>query len=121
MAVKFDILDFLSGLTGFVFDKSVLARIAWERDVVDVASFDELDTKTIDLIKADLYYTAYLSPNVWASQTNSHGSYSRTTGSQTVYVSDKDRLYNAFTAIYRKYDDAKLDEIEVADSNLQWL
>lgn len=121
MAVKFDILDFLSGLTGFVFDKSVLARIAWERDIVDVTSFDELDAKTIDLAKADLYYTAYLSPNVWASQTNSHGSFARTTGSQTILASDRDRLFNTFTAIYRKYDDAKLDEIEAAESNLQWL
>lgn len=121
MAVKFDILDFISGLTGFVFDKSVLTRIALERDVVGVSSFDELDTKTIDLIKADLYYTAYLSPNVWASQSNSHGSYSRTTGSQTILVSDRDRLFNAFTAIYKKYGDAKLDEIAESESNLQWL
>lgn len=121
MAVKFDILDFISGLTGFVFDKSVLTRIALERDIVDVSSFGELDEKTIDLVKADLYYTAYLSPNVWASQTNSHGSYSRTTGSQTVYVSDKDRLYNAFTAIYKKYGDAKLEEIASSQGNLQWL
>lgn len=121
MAVKFDILDFLSGLTGFVFDKSVLARIAWERDIVDVTSFDELDAKTIDLAKADLYYTAYLSPNVWASQTNAHGSYSRTTGSQTLLASDKERIYNTFMAIYRKYNDEKLAEIEVSEGNLQWL
>jgi hypothetical protein len=62
MAIKFDILDFLSGLTGYVFDKSVLTRIAWERDVTDVTSYDELDAKTIDLLRADLLYTAYLSP-----------------------------------------------------------
>lgn len=121
MAVKFDILDFLSGLTGFVFDKSVLTRIAWEREVTEVASYDELDSKTIDLLRADLLYTAYLSPNVLASQTNAHGSYSCTTGSQTIYASEKDKLYNAFVAIYKKYNDSKLAEVESSAGNLQWM
>lgn len=121
MAVKFDILDFLSGLTGFVFDKSVLARIAWEREVAEVTSFDELDAKMIELLKADLLFTAYLSPNIWASQTNSHGSFSRTTGSQTINAQDRKQLFNVFTAIYKKYNDNKLEEALALESNLQWL
>ena len=111
MAIKFDILDFLSGLTGYVFDKSVLTRIAWERDVTDVTSYDELDARTIDLLRADLLYTAYLSPNTIAAHTNSHGSFSQTFGSQVINESEKDRLYQTFMAIYGKYDDEKLEEI----------
>ena len=42
---EFDILEYLSGLTGYVFDKAVLKRIAWEREVSDVTSFDELDVR----------------------------------------------------------------------------
>ena len=121
MAVEFDILDFLSGLTGFVFDKSVLTRIVWEREVSEVTSYDELDEKTIDLLKADLLYTAYMSPNVWASQTNAHGSYSHTTGSQTINTQDRKQLFNVFTAIYKKYNDNKLNEALALESNLQWL
>lgn len=121
MPEEFNILDYLSGLTTFVLDKAVLQRIALDRGVGEVEYYDELDAKTRDLLRADVMYAAYLSPNVWASQTNSHGSFSQTTGSQTVYESDRDRLFNAFVAIYRKYDDDMLAEVEVSSSNLQWL
>ena len=69
---KFDIIEFLSGLTNYVFDKAVLKTIALGRDVADVTSYDELDKKTIDLLEADLLYKAYYSPNVWASSSQSH-------------------------------------------------
>lgn len=121
MAIEFNILNYLSGLTGYVFDKDVLTRIAWERDVTDVTSYDELEQKTIDLLKADLLYAAYLSPNTWASSSNSHGSYSKSIGSQQISVTDKERLYNTFMAIYRKYDDDKCQEIEGSCGTLQWL
>lgn len=117
---KFDILEYLSGLTGYVFDKAVLKRIAFERDVIYVTSFDELDTRTRDLLRADLLCAAYFSPNVWASSSNSHGSFTRTIGSQTIYAEEKERLYNIFMGIYRKYDDEKADEVENTGT-LQWL
>lgn len=121
MADKFDILDYLSGLTAYVFDKSVLKRVAMERGVMYAESIDEIDAKTRDLLRADLLYAAYLSPNVWASYTNQHGSYSKSVGSQTIYVEEKERLYNTFIAIYKRYDDDKLHEVDDAQSNLQWL
>ena len=121
MAMKFDILEYMSGLTGYAFDKAVLQRIAFERAVSEVSEYEELDEKTRDLLLADLLYTAYLSPYVMASVTNSHGSYSQTVGSQTVSSAEKTRLYNSFMAIYRKYNDARIAEIESAEGSLQWL
>ena len=121
MTDKFDIIEYLSGITGFVFDKAVLNRIALDRGVQDVIAYEELDTKTKDLLRADLLYTAYLSPNVWASSTNSHGSYTNTIGSQTIYAEEKERLYNSFINIYRQYEDEKLEEIESSSNSLQWL
>ena len=111
MEDRFDILEYLSGLTSFVFDKAVLKRIALDRGVMSVTSYSELDDKTKDLLRADLLLAAYLSPNVWASYTHSHGSYSQTTGSQTIYIEEKERIYNMLRKIYSKYDDAKLEEI----------
>ena len=119
MTDKMDIIDYLSGLTGFVFDKAVLQRIALDRQALNVDP-KELDVKTKDLLRADLLYTAYISPNVWASHTHAHGSFSQTTGSQTIYNEDKERIYNVFMGIYRKYNDEKLEEIEDS-STLQWL
>lgn len=119
MTDKMDIIDYLSGLTGFVFDKAVLQRIALDRQASQLNP-EDLDARTKDLLRADLLYTAYVSPNVWASSTNSHGSYTRTIGSQTIYNEDKERIYNIFMGIYRKYDDEKLEEIDDS-STLQWL
>lgn len=118
---EFNIIEYLSGLTGFVFDKAVLQRIALERGVNEVTDFEELDTKTKDLLRADLLYTAYFAPNVWASSSNSHGSYTKSIGSQTLYAKEKERLYNMFYHIYKKYNDDKLEEIKNNEATLQWL
>jgi hypothetical protein len=118
---EFNIIEYLSGLTGYVFDKAVLERIAYDRDVYDVTDYEELDTKKKDLLKADLLYTAYFSPNIIASSTQSHGSYTKTIGSQTVYAKEKERLYNMFYHIYSKYEDDKLEEIKTNEATLQWL
>lgn len=121
MGDKFDIIEYLSGLTGFVFDKAVLKRIALDRGVYSVKCFSELSQQDKDLMRADLLLVAYLSPNVWASSTHAHGSFSETIGSQTVYTEDKERIYNQFINIYKKYDDEKLTEVEDLGGDLQWL
>ena len=118
---KVNIIEYLSGLTAYVFDKSILKRIALDRGVLGVDDCSELDEKTRDLLKADLYYTAYMSPNVWASSTHSHGSFTQTIGSQTVYNEEKERLFKMFMNIYEKYDDKMLSEVSASDSTLQWL
>lgn len=122
MAQEFDIIKYISGLlAGFVFDKATLERIALDRGVMRVTSYEELDAKTKELLKADLAYSAYYSPSVWASSTQSHGSYSKSRGSQTVADNDKERLYNIFSSVYKKYDDPVLEQVEAEESNLQWM
>lgn len=122
MEKGFDIIKYLSGLLGgFVFDKATLEAIALDRNVTEVSSYKELDSKTKDLLRADLAYAAYFSPNIWASSSQTHGSYTKTIGAQTIYVSEKERLYNIFSSIYKKYEDEKLDIIDGQDSNLQWI
>ena len=122
MAQEFDIIKYISGLlAGFVFDKATLERIALDRGVMGVTSYEGLDAKTKELLKADLAYSAYYSPTVWASSTQSHGSYSKSRGSQTVADNDKERLYNIFSSVYKKYDDPVLEQVEAEESNLQWM
>ena len=121
MTKKFDIIEYLSGLTGYVFDKAVLKSIALERGVADVEAFEELDKRTRDLLRADLLYHAYQSPNTMASSSQSHGGYSKSIGQQTITSEEKERLYNSFLSIYKKYDDEKVEEIIEQSGNLQWL
>lgn len=116
---EFDIIEYMSGLTGFVLDKAVLKRIALDRGVSEVTSYEELDTETKELLLADLLLVAYLSPNTMASSSQSHGSYSKSVGSQVLY--DKEKIYNMLYSIYRKYDDEKLEEVLSAEGTLEWL
>ena len=120
MSGKFDILKYMSGLTAFVFDKDVLERIALERGVSEVESFTDHDFKTRDLLKADLLFTAYVSPTTWSSYSHSHGSYSQSNGAQMLSNKDRETLYNIFMSIYRKYEDPKMDEVN-GDGTLEWL
>lgn len=113
----FDIIEYLEGLTGFVFDKTILIRVARERGVKNVTHFEELSQEQKDLCKADLLYTAYCSPEVWASQTAAHGSFSKTTGSQT--LQRKEKILEMAVALYEKYD-AVPEEIS-EEGNMQWL
>lgn len=116
-ADDFDIIEYLEGLTGFVFDKTVLIRVARERGVKAVTRFEDLSQEQKDLCKADLLYTAYCSPEVWASQTAAHGSFSKTTGSQT--LQRKEKILEMAVALYEKYD-AVPEEIS-EEGNMQWL
>lgn len=115
----FDVIEYISGLTGFVFDKAVLKSIAMSRGVFGATYPSQIDYKTRELLRADLLYTAYCSPNVMASMSHQHGAYTNTVGSQT--VTDKESLYNIFMGIYRKYADPMLETIEGGNGDLRWL
>lgn len=122
MTDKFDIIGYMAGMTAFVFDKDVLKRIAYDRNVYNIPDYYALSKKDKDLIFADLLYAAYISPTTWASSTNSHGSYSQTIGSQTINYKDRESLYNVFIGIYKRYNDEMLAVVETSDSgSLQWL
>lgn len=105
-SIEFDILQYMSGLTGFVFDKAVLTRIALERGAAEVTEYSQLTREQRDLITADLLLAAYLSPTVWASFSQSHGSFKKGIGAQT--VADREGIYEYLCGIYRKYGDDML-------------
>lgn len=116
MADEFDIYKYIEGLTGFVFDKTVIERIALDRGVSEVTSYDELTQRDRDLLRADLLYTAYCSPNMMASHTNQHGAYTKTFGAQTV---NRDELYQIFMGIYRRYDEEEI--LEGIGGRVKWI
>ena len=82
---KFDIIEYMSGLTGYIFTKAVLQRIALERGVDCVTDYNDLTPMMLELLFADLLYTAYCSPNVMASASRSHSGMSNSVGSQQIY------------------------------------
>lgn len=119
--MDFDILKYMSGLTGFLLDKDVLQSIAFARGVADVTSFSDLTTQQKDLLRADILYSVYIGPTTTASANHSHGSYSKSNGSQNISEKDKERIFAIFTSIYRKYNDDMLELIEDSDGTVSFV
>lgn len=117
---SFDIYDYLSGLTGYVFDISVLKRVALNQGVNDVSDYSELTEEQKDRCKIELLETLLITPRQSASQTNKHGEWQTQTGSQTLTAASLENISKELRRLYRKYDELeKLDAMD--DGTLQWL
>lgn len=117
---SFDIYDYLSGLTGYVFDISVLKRVALNQGVSEVTDYSELTEEQKDRCKIELLETLLITPHQSASQTNKHGEWQTQTGSQTLTAAVLDNINRELGRLYKKYDEQdKLDAIN--DGTLQWL
>jgi hypothetical protein len=69
-ASKFDILDYLSGMTNFVFDKSALNNVALDCGVSDVESYLDLTEEQKDRCKIALLEKIVFGVYQTASTTN---------------------------------------------------
>lgn len=117
---SFDIYDYLSGLTGYVFDISVLKRVALNQGVNDISDYSELTEEQKDRCKIELLETLLVTPYQSASQTNKHGEWQTQTGSQTLTAASLENISKELRRLYRKYDELeKLDAMD--DGTLQWL
>lgn len=119
MDEQFDIYDYLSGLTGFYVDKSVLKRIAMERGIINATNLGDIDQRTKELCTADILFAIYMSPTSTPTSTKKHGNFSQTIGSQT--INSKKDLWNLCYFYYKKWEDEKVEELQQVDEGLQWL
>ena len=117
MASTFDIIEYMSGLTGFVLDDSVLRRIAIERGVSEVTAYEELEERDRDLILADILMAVYFAGYELPSFQHQHGQFSTSIGKQT--IKDKDSLLAWARRLYRKWGDEKEDLVPT--SELSWM
>ena len=115
----FDIIRYMSSLTGYVFDDAVLERTALDRNVAEVGSFAELSEKDKDLLTADLLFVLYTSPSQSASISKKHGQFSMSVGSQT--ITDKDGIFYTMMRLYQKWEDPKAEELESIGAGLEWM
>lgn len=119
---SFDIIDYLSGLTSFVFDKSVLNRIALDCEVAEIESYADLSEEQKDRCKiAELEVIVY-GPYQTASSTRQHGSWTETNGAQTITSKALESIKSELRRLYKKYDeDDKLEALEDSDGVVQWI
>lgn len=122
MSIKFDIIDYLSGLTAYVFDVSVLRRVALDNGVAEVREYNELDAEQIDRCKMSLLETLVLAPSQSASQTNKHGEYQVQTGSQMLTDKTREAIKAELRMLYRRYgEDERLQTLDSADATMEWI
>lgn len=120
--LTFDILDYLSGLTNFVFDKSVLKRVAIDCGVIEVTSYADLTQEQRDRCKIELLETIVFGVYQTASTTNQHGSYTLTVGAQTVTSKALESIKSELRRLYTKYgDDEKLNTLNDSDGCVKWI
>ena len=115
MAQGFNIIEYMSGLTGFVLDEAIYKRIAEERGVKDVVVYEELTQRDRDLILADILYTVYLSGYEIPSFQHQHGQFSTSIGKQT--IKDRDSLLALARRLYKKWE----DDTVLPTSDLSWM
>lgn len=108
--MDFNIVNYLAGLTAYQLDDRVYERIAMERNAYGITEFSSLSKEKIELMEADILLAVYTGPTTLASVSQSHSGFSQTVGAQT--VSDREVLYNRICAIYKKYNDSKLADVE---------
>lgn len=123
MAVlKFDIIEYLSGLTSFVFDRAVLNRVAFECGVCHVETYADLTEEDRDRCKAALLETIVFGPYQTASSTSQHGSYTLTVGAQTITSQALETIKTELRRLYSKYsEDAKLEALNASGGEMRWI
>lgn len=121
-ASAFDILDYLSGMTNFVFDKSVLNRVALECGVSEIEAFVDLTEEQKDKCKMALLETIVFGVYQTASTTNQHGAYTLTVGAQTITSKALESIKSELRRLYRKYgEDNKLEALQESDGEVKWI
>lgn len=116
---SFNIIRYMSSLTGYVFDEAVLERIALERGVSEITDFADLTQRDKDLVLADMLLVLFTSPSQTASLSKKHGQFSQTIGSQIIY--DKDDLYDLMMRLYKKWGDPLAEELADMGGGLEWI
>lgn len=120
--MQFDIYDYLSGLTNFVFDKSVLVRVAVEEGVIEATRYTDITPEQRDRCKMALLETIVYGPHQTASSTNQHGSYTLTVGAQTITSASLEAIKSELRRLYKKYgEDEKIEALSDSGGDLHWI
>lgn len=121
-ASEFDILDYLSGITNFVFDKSALMHVALECGVAGVTQYPDLTDEQKDRCKMMLYEKIVFGVYQTASVTNQHGSYTLTVGAQTITAAALQSIKAELKRLYGKYgEEDKLQALDDASGEVKWI
>lgn len=109
-------------MTGFVFDKDVLQRIALDCGVSEVTKHSELTQEKKDRCMIALLRTILNTPYSTASHTSKHGEWQEQIGSQSLTAAFREDIRAQLKKLAQKYNDKELlEELEDMGATLQWM
>ena len=111
------IIQYMSGLTGFILEEDVLLRIAHDRHFHEGVMACDLSQRDRDLLLADILFTVLCSPSGLPSRSHQHGQFSETVGKQT--VENRQMLYQMMRRLYEKWNDDQLSLL--GSGSLVWI
>lgn len=97
--------DYVFGCVNFEIPSECAATILNDRGLEVDAPLSSLDTKTKELLKADLYVWICMGPGKVTASTDSDNGWSHSGGGFTLSSDDKDRMLGYAYDIYDKYDE----------------
>lgn len=104
--------DYIFGCVNFAVPEEAVKHLLDERGIEPGTPLSDLDKKTRELLKADLYVWICMGPSKVSSTSDSDNGWSHSEGGYTLSDEDKDRMLKYAKAIYEKYD----EEFEYDDS-----
>lgn len=113
--ITFDILDWLSGITPYIFDRAVLQNVALEVGVSGITSFEDLTQYQKDHCEIALLKKVYFGPNTMAGSTHTHGAFTETIGPQQVTADVRERIFSRIKALEALYDEDTIGDNGTVD------
>lgn len=104
--------DHCFGCVNFLLPEEAVDYVLNERDLKGDTLLSEVDKKTRDLLKADLYVWVCMGPSKVSSTSDSDNGWSHSDGGHQLTDEDKDRMLRTAQDIYDKYG----EELDVYDS-----
>ena len=95
----------------------LIPGILMSREVEYGADLKDLDKKTIDLCRADIYYESTNIPSSRQMHRDADGGWSHDEGGFTMDSFTKNSLIAQALAIYTKYDDERAEEVRQVNEN----
>lgn len=117
--MQFDIITYMSNMTGFTFERTALEQIAMNRGVSEINDFVELTTRQKNLILADMLFIIFTSYSNTGSTSKQHGDYSVTIGAKI--ITDKTDIYKLMTALYQNPDSELGEVLSSYQGGVQWI
>ena len=122
MATDFSIIDFLSGLTRFTFDKRHLMVVALKCGVSEITDMTEITEEQMEKCEIELLKLVVYGPYTTSSVKNKHGNAEVQVGSYTLTSTQLESVKARLRRLMEKWDmDEEVEELDDAGGQLMWI